>query len=98
MVIVWSTPAKHDLRNIHHSIAEGSHQYANRIVGEFHDKVSLLLELPRMGRVVPQIGVETIREVSLYSYRIMYEIMTDTIYIHGIFHKRQNFKADDIVR
>ena len=34
-------------------------------------KTFLLEELPRVGRVVPELNEENVRELSLYSYRIL---------------------------
>ncbi len=51
-----------------------------------------------MGRVVPEISEEDVREISLYSYRIMYERIGDTIYIHGVIHQRRHFKPEDLQR
>ena len=38
------------------------------------------------------------REISMYSYRIMYELAAETITIHGIVHKRRHFRADELQR
>jgi hypothetical protein len=48
--------------------------------------------------MVAEIGEENVREIAMYSYRIMYELMQDTIYIHGVFHKRRHFKPEDLQR
>lgn len=98
MVIVWSKPAQEDLRLIHHYIAHDSARYATRVIQDISDKVGNLINLPRIGRVVPEIGEETVREIGMYSYRIMYELIGDTVYVHGVFHKRRHFKPDDLER
>lgn len=98
MVIAWSRPAREDLRLIHQYIAHDSKRYATRVVQDLVHKTEVLLELPRMGRVVPEIGEEDVREISLYSYRIMYELISDTIYIHGVIHQRRHFKPEDLQR
>lgn len=98
MVIIWSQPAREDLRLIHQYIAHDSKRYATRVIQDITDKVDTLLNLPRLGRVVPEIGEENVREISMYSYRIMYELIGDTIYIHGVIHKRRHFKPEDLQR
>jgi hypothetical protein len=40
---------------------------------------------------LPEIGEQNVREIAMYSYRIMNELIGDTIYIHGVFHKRRQF-------
>jgi plasmid stabilization system protein ParE len=68
------------------------------VVQDITDKVDILLETPRLGRMVPEIGEDAVREIGMYSYRIMYELFGDTIYIHGIVHKRRHFQPEDLQR
>lgn len=98
MVIVWSQPARENLRLIHQYIAHDSKRYATRVVQDITDKVETLLTLPRLGRVVPEIGEPGVREIGMYSYRIMYEVVGETLYIHGVIHKRRDFKPEDLQR
>lgn len=98
MVIVWSRPARTDLQSIHHHIANDSPRYATRVIQDIVDKVGNLVSLPRIGRVVPEIGEETVREIGMYSYRIIYELRADTLYVHGVIHKRRDFKPEDLPR
>jgi plasmid stabilization system protein ParE len=98
MVIVWSEPAREDLRLIHQYIAHDSKRYATRVVQDITEKVDVLRELPELGRVVPEIVEQQIREISLYSYRILYERIGDTLYIHGIIHKRRHFRPENLQR
>lgn len=98
MVIVWSTPARQDLRLIYQYIAHDSKRYAARVVQDITDNVDILLETPRLGRMVPEIGEDAVREIGMYSYRIMYELIGDTIYIHGVVHKRRHFQPEDLQR
>lgn len=98
MVIIWSKPACQDLRLIHQYIAHDSKRYAARIVQDITDKVDILLETPRLGRIVPEISEKNVREIGMYSYRIMYELMKDTLYIHGVIHKRRHFKPGNLQR
>ena len=98
MVITWSIPARKDLRSIHQYISNDSQRYATRVVQDITEKVEVLLEAPRIGRRVPEIGEDRIREISMYSYRIIYEIVNNTIYIHGVIHKRRHFQPEDLNR
>lgn len=98
MVIIWSHPAREDLRLIHQHIAHDSKQYATRVVNDIMERMEILPTAPRIGRMVPEIGEPDVREISLYSWRIMYEIVGDTLYVHGIIHKRRDFKPEDLQR
>jgi plasmid stabilization system protein ParE len=98
VVIIWSHPAREDLRLIHQQIAHDSKQYATRVVNGIMERMDILPTAPRMGRMVPEIGEPDVREISLYSWRIMYEIVGDALYVHGVIHKRRDFKPEDLQR
>lgn len=66
-MVIWSDPAKADLRSIHDFIAHVSPHYAKKVTQDIVAKTDTLGELPRVGRVVPELGSEAIRELSLYS-------------------------------
>ncbi len=95
-MVIWSNPAKDDLKKIHDYIAKDSKFYAIKVSQEFVEKSEELKEFPKMGRVVPEIGDPNIRELFVYSYRLIYEISSDEIEILAIIHGRQDFhKAFD---
>jgi plasmid stabilization system protein ParE len=96
--IIWSKPARDDLKAIYDYIARDSKRYAIRVVQDIHDKVSILTGFPQVGVSVAEIGEEPVRELSIYSYRIIYEVTPEFIYIHGVIHKRRDFKAEDLER
>jgi hypothetical protein len=60
-------------------------------VQDITEKVDILLETPRLGRMVPEIGEDALREIGMYSYRIIYDFVDETLYIHGVIHKRLVF-------
>ncbi len=57
------------------------------------EKVRPLERFPRMGRMVPEIGDEAIREVLYRNYRIVYVVDRDDeeVEILTIFHSSQQF-------
>ena len=98
MVITWSKPAKDDLRLIYQYIARDSKRYANRVIQDILAKVEPLGILPGLGTIVPELDEENVREISIYSYRIIYEIIGEMIYVHAVIHKRRNIKSEDLLR
>ena len=46
-------------------------------------------EFPFLGRMVPELAQETIRERFVYSYRLIYRIRNDTITIAAVIHGRR---------
>ncbi|MES9901661.1 MAG: type II toxin-antitoxin system RelE/ParE family toxin [Sedimenticola sp.] len=56
-------------------------------------------QLPRKGRMVPELCEDAVRELGLYSYRILYEIKSnDLIEVLAVIHKRQHVEVEDIPR
>lgn len=56
-------------------------------------------ELPRKGRMVPELNEEAVRELGLYSYRILYEIKSDDlIEVSAVIHKRRHVESEEIPR
>ena len=76
----------------------GVPRVVRRVVQDIRDKTKVLPDFPQPGKVASEIGEDNLREISLYSYRILYEVMLDIIYIHGVVHVRRNFKTDDLER
>ena len=62
----------------------------------FREKTDVLDELPRMGRMVAEISDENVKELSLYSYRIIYEIRSEKVLVLAVVHKRRDLSAEDI--
>ncbi|MBI5451036.1 MAG: type II toxin-antitoxin system RelE/ParE family toxin [Gammaproteobacteria bacterium] len=97
-MVIWSEPAKADLRHIFEYIAHDSHHYARKVTQEIMDKTAVLNELPRVGRAVPEVGDDSVRELSLYTYRIIYEVSGPDVYILAVAHKRRELKTGEISR
>jgi plasmid stabilization system protein ParE len=70
----WSDQAKADLKAIYDYIARDSKHYAKQVTRELVDKADGLAGLPRLGRVVPELGDENVREIPAHSYRILSSI------------------------
>jgi len=95
-MVIWSEPARADLRSIHDFIAHDSTHYAKKVTPDIVARTDDLDELPRMGKIVPELDNEAIRELSLYSYRILYEIRTPDIIVLAVIHKRRDFQPEMI--
>ena len=95
-MVIWSKPAKADLRSIHDFIAHDSHHYAKKVTQDIREKTDVLDELPKIGKKVPELNNEAVRELSLYSYRIIYEIKIQGVFVLAVVHKRRDFKIRDI--
>jgi toxin ParE1/3/4 len=93
-MVKWTAPAKRDLKKIHNYISEDSKYYAKRVADDIIAKTEKLNDFPEIGRVVPELQETNIRELIIYSYRLLYEIKPQQIEILAIVHgKRDFFKA-----
>lgn len=97
-MVIWSDPAKTDLRSIYDFIAHDSRHYAKKVTQDIVAKTDILDELPRMGRMVPELDNENIRELSLYSYRILYENRDQDVFVLAVIHKRRDLQPEMIER
>ncbi len=97
-MVIWSKPARVDLRSIHDFIAHDSRHYAKKVTQDIATKTDVLDPLPRMGKKVPELNNEDIRELSLYSYRILYEIKKQDVFVLAVLHKRRDFQPEMIER
>jgi toxin ParE1/3/4 len=56
--------------------------------------VERLKDNPRSGRVVPELGNESIREVIHGNYRIVYRLQREVVEIATVFHGARLFPLD----
>ena len=90
-MVIWTDPARDDLKQIHDHIAENSSYYAEEVIFTIIEKTELLTGFPHMGRVVPELDEKNVRELFVYSYRIIYEILPDKITINAVIHAKRDF-------
>lgn len=95
-MVIWTDPAKADLRSIHDLIAHDSSHYAKKVAQDIVEKMDSLDELPRIGRVVPELNNENIRELSLYSYRILYETTDKDVFVLAVIHRRRDLQPHTV--
>ena len=90
-MVKWSIPARRDLRLIHDYIAKDSKCYAKKAIQTIVEKTEKLDDFPEIGRVVPEIDDPNIRELFVYSYRLIYEISPEGLEILAIVHGKKDF-------
>lgn len=90
-MVEWTDKAKSSLKAIYNYIKEDSLFYAEEVRNKFIIESKKLEDFPQIGRVVPESDNENIRELFIYSYRMLYEIKNDNVYILSIIHSKQNF-------
>jgi addiction module RelE/StbE family toxin len=94
-MVIWSIPARNDLKQIYGYIAKDSRYYATNVVESIVSKAENLDEFPEIGRVVPEIGDKNVRELIIYSYRLIYEVVPNDVQILAIIHGKRDFSSLD---
>ncbi len=84
--IVWTLQAVEDVEAIQSYIARDSPYYAALLAERIVESVERLKEFPRSGRVVPEVGQETYREVIFDTYRIVYRLANERVEILAVVH------------
>lgn len=86
--IIWSARARDDLQAIVLFIAEDDPTVAETFGFQLISKVDVLAQFPQIGRIVPEESDETLREIILRPYRVIYKVFTEkqTVAIVRIWH------------
>ena len=85
----WSPEAIEDLDAIAEYIARDSEYYARAVVTETVSASRSTGEFPMIGRIVPEIGGENIRERVIVNYRLIYRIEPKRILIVAVIHGKR---------
>lgn len=88
-MVIWSEVAKEDLSNIFQFIALDSRIYALKVVDEIIALSEKLDAFPQAGKKVKEHRYEEIREVSVYSYRLIYRVSNQGIHVVTILHMKR---------
>jgi toxin ParE1/3/4 len=87
--IVWSSRAAQDLDSITDYIAADSPAYAGVVLKNIVNQTRILARFPQAGRKVPEFDDEKIRELVVYSYRIIYRLRQDEALIVAVIHGKR---------
>ena len=84
--VTWTEQALDDLDAILLFIARDSTRYAQLFAQRVFAAAQQLVEFPRSGRIVPEIGQEDLREPIVQSYRIIYWLESGEAQILAVHH------------
>ena len=87
--IEWSPEATEDIEAIAEYISRDSEFYARAVVSKILSVSRTLADFPRIGRAVPELGDESIRERFVYSYRLVYRIEQEKILVVAVVHGKR---------
>jgi len=87
--VAWSPRALADLEAIAEYIATDSPFYARAVVKRITDLTRNLSRFPRLGRKVAEFDDEDIRELLVYSYRVIYRVEGGEVTIAAVVHGKR---------
>ena len=97
MKIIWSPLAIDRASEIAEYIAQDKPTAAEKWINTVFSKVKQLKSSPEIGRVVPEIRNDQLRELMYGNYRIIYHVEKTQISILTIRHGRQMLPIDEIL-
>ena len=92
--VIWSPAALDDLDAIAEYIARDSADRAALFVSRLIEATKPLADFPRPGRIIPEMGDPAWRETIVGSYRIMYRLKGDAVWISAIVHGARQWPPD----
>lgn len=86
----WSDSALDDLHAIGEYFERTSRQYARSIVARLYAAPEVLATHPSLGREVPEVEIEHVREIVREDYRIVYLRTDADVEVLAVIHSRQD--------
>ncbi len=93
MRVRWSDGARFDLREIVEHIAADDPGAAKRVAANIRAAVRALGAAPKIGRMVPEIADEDVRERIVPPYRVLYFLTPKAILVLGVLHSKRDLTA-----
>jgi toxin ParE1/3/4 len=92
----WTQRTRADLKAIHDYIAKGAPLNSKVVVRDIWERASQLPATPRIGRIVPELQNPDIREVPVHSWRVIYQLRGDKLFIVTLVHRRRAPAPEDL--
>jgi len=87
MVKIFITKqAKEDLKNIKSFIQKDSYQNSIKVVHTIIDKIKILEKYPEAGKIIADASAGKLRQIIVYSYRIIYRIEKNQLQVLTVHH------------
>ena len=90
--IIWTDPAWDDVENAADYIARDSEFYAAAFVQEIKEAAASLANFAERGQIVPESDDESIRELLVRSYRLVYKVSEKQVVILPLVHGAQRLR------
>jgi len=84
--VVWTRQAAEDVEAIKAYVARDSERYASLLAERLVAAVGRLELFPQSGRVVPEVGDDSLREVLYGNYRLVYRLQAESVEVVTVYH------------
>ena len=98
MELSWTRTALARLDEIADYIAADSPEAAKRWIARLRARAEKAAFMPQAGRMVPECGLPNVREVFERTYRIIYRVGDDAIFVLTVFDGRRLLRFDELER
>ena len=89
--VVWTESAQQALDEVVAYISQESPAGTVRVLSRALDVAASLSTLAERGRMVKEIGESTLRELSVYEYRLLYRVREDSVIGRAFLHGARDF-------
>lgn len=96
MKVVWTERSALALEAVGEYIAKDDPEAATRWLARLVARAEKAAVFPRGGRVVPELGRDDVREVFVRTYRIVYQIKDDAIFVLTVFEGSRLLEPSDV--
>ena len=90
--IIWADPAWDDVENAADYIARDSKFYGAAFVEEIKEAAASLADFAERGQIVPEFGDQSIRELLVRSYRLVFQVSEKQVVILALVHGVQRLR------
>jgi len=94
--LIWSADSRANLRSIHRRISKDSERAADALIDEITSSAGRLSEFPLSGRIVPEFDQDDIRELIVRNYRVVYQLIGDTVGVVRVHHGARLLRRSDV--
>lgn len=98
MKLNWTNEALQRLQAIENYIARDNIEAAALFVNKLIYLAETIVANPRIGRVVPELAIENIRELLHKNYRIVYIVKKNSIDILTVYEGHQLLKKEEVLK
>ena len=93
--VEWSEPAHEDLDDLVRYISRDSTRYARLFSERILLATRRLKDFPESGRSIPETEDNTLREIIVQGYRIMYRLETGRVLVLAVMHGSRDLDGQE---